>query len=163
MKHRKVAYLEDFDAHWNFTSFKDKVILDMGADFGMTPSWFFEKGARKVIAVEKANQNYEQLVQNFGDDPDVICIHKYVQTSEDLTNLLTKYPSDIVKMDIEGAEFELIHVSPELIQKVNIWLIEYHGYDVRDTLQTLFEKLGYNIEKYLERQNCGVFHIFKKE
>jgi FkbM family methyltransferase len=55
---------------------------------------------------------------------------------------------DIIKMDLEGYEYELVRsVKDQLTQGKN-WLIEVHGkghYDVRDLVK-LFEQAGFTVE-----------------
>jgi len=43
---------EDYNECWGCVSYKDKTVLDLGADYGSTVYYFLKNGAKKVIAVE---------------------------------------------------------------------------------------------------------------
>lgn len=45
-------YRENYDVQWGQTNYKDTIVLDFGADVGSTASFFLQKGAKKVVAIE---------------------------------------------------------------------------------------------------------------
>jgi precorrin-6B methylase 2 len=138
-------YLEDYDSHWGFTDFKNKVILDLGADYGSTAYYFLQKGAGMVIAVEGNDELFEKLKRNFKDNPKVIPIHMKISRGQQVEELIDKYRPDLVKVDIEGAEIYILNAD---VKKVKEWLIETHTDDVYDALHEFFLKNGFTVKTF---------------
>ncbi len=141
---------EDYDAHWGFASYKGKNILDVGADWGSTAYYFLEHGARKVIAVEGDKGLASQLIQNYGDDPNIVCIEKMVLSPSDFEYLISTYKPDIVKVDIEGHEKHLLGVPLDTIRPIEEWLVETHSDKLFQELNGLFTSLGYKTSVHYE-------------
>ena len=138
----KVRHDEDYEVHWNYTSFKDKVILDLGADCGSTANWFFGKEAKRVIAVECDENLYNQLVENYKGDMDVIPVKMKVDSSAKISELIYLYKPDLVKVDIEGYETKIMEMKQEFAIMPNEWLIEAHFPEYKDGLVAFFTKLN---------------------
>jgi hypothetical protein len=138
---------EDYDRHWNYISFKDKVVLDFGADYGSTAYFFHSKGAKKIVAVEGLPSYYARLLDNAGKWNYVIPVNRRIRTSDDIDSLIKQFKPDIVKMDIEGAEVNLLHCNS--LKDVKDWLIEAHTKNLRDLIVKRFSELGFNIVKDL--------------
>src|SRR3990170_8039302 len=68
---------ENYNVHWKYTSFKGKVILDLGADVGSTAKFFLKNGARRVIAVEGNDKNAYQLFHNYQNNNKVVCVRQW--------------------------------------------------------------------------------------
>ena len=158
-------YPESYEEHWAYTSFKGKTILDLGADWGSTAEWFLMKGARRVTAVEGNPNYYQQLRENFKEDPRVETVHRWIDSPEDLQELLVKYPTEIVKVDIEGAEVHIANTPPNLVGGPKEWLIEYHTPEIGEALRGLFERLGFRTSEHHPRIPgvLGVLHTVKEE
>ena len=65
-----------------------------------------------------------------------------------LTSILQEYRPSIVKMDIEGAETDVIKQAQDEVSGVEIWLIEFHpieGKGMEEIVQT-FEERGYRVQ-----------------
>jgi len=138
-------YFENYDKHWGFTDFKNKVILDLGTDYGSTAYYFLNKGALKVIAVEGNKYLAERLKLNFKDDPRVVPIYLEIKSGKEIEELIDTYHPDIVKVDIEGAEINILSVN---IRKVKEWLIETHTDEIYNALAEWFRMNGFNIKTY---------------
>ena len=118
---------EDYNQHWGYASFQDKVILDLGADWGSTVAFFLKRGAKRVIAVEGIKQRANDLFRNYANHPQVHCLHMMVKTPHHFQHLITKYKPDLVKCDIEGDEQQLLNVPRNYVTSVPEWLVETHG------------------------------------
>jgi predicted RNA methylase len=116
-------HTESYDEHWKYLSFKNKNILDIGADYGSTVSYFIKLGASKVVAIEGNPKLASDLKKNYEGNNNVVCIEKFIRKSEDVDRLLETYRPDVVKCDIEGWETCLLKAK---ISLVNEWLIEVH-------------------------------------
>ena len=140
---------EDWDWHYGFTSFKDKVIVDLGADWGSTAKYFLDKGAKKVIAVEPLH--YDKLVENIAGDERVIPIKKFMKTSYDYEELIKEYKPDIMKIDIDDRdEIHFLQCKSELVKSVPEYLIETHAWLDNEMISELVDfyltKLGYEVK-----------------
>lgn len=111
---------------WYGSDFKDKVILDVGAGAGETASFFFNRGAKMVIAVEQNPNALTYLRKNRTVNGWTLPI---IESAFKLEHL--SLPHDYMKMDIEGGEIELLkydgelchcslEVHPEVIGKKNV-------------------------------------------
>jgi len=139
---------EDYDKHWNFTRFKGKTVLDLGADYGSTAWYFKRKGAAYVIAAEGDHQRAELLRKNA--EKFKFCSYELmVKSAEDIERLLKRHHDiDVAKVDIEGAEILLSKCDPQLIKNIPFWMIETHAEDVNKILSKWFDDLGYNVSRY---------------
>lgn len=135
--------MEDYNIHWGFASFKYKIIIDFGADFGSTVEYFLIKGASKVIAVEGNPTLSSKLLIDFFNNPKVICIEQFINTPEHFREIISQYPADIIKVDIEGYEKHLLHIPINIFLSVNEYLIETHTSELLNGFLGLFHKLGY--------------------
>ncbi|MFZ0965711.1 MAG: hypothetical protein WAN82_03690 [Candidatus Bathyarchaeia archaeon] len=156
-------YGEDYNLHWNYTSFKDKVVLDLGADYGSTAQFFLQLNARKVIAVESNGEYFRKLRKNFGKNAQVVCIPKHISSPKHLESLIRLFEPDIVKVDIEGAEEHLHGVNKDAIESIKEWLIETHSHKLSESITGLLSKLNYNVQKVYEiNPSRGVIVLYAK-
>jgi len=138
-------YNENYEESWGCISYQDKTVMDLGADYGSTVYYFLKKGAEKVIAVEGDKILASKLTHNYGEDPRVSCVTKWIGNANDIEQLIKSYPCDIAKVDIEGAEIHLAKVTHEALLSVKKWLIETHTQEIYDTLTSLFLKLKFKV------------------
>jgi hypothetical protein len=147
---------EDYEKHWNYVDFKDKVVLDLGADHGSTVSFFFQKGAKKVIAVEGDLNEFKKLQYIFGNDKDVTCILLWIDTPGHFIDLFTKYNPDIVKIDIEGNEKFLLDIPQEVFRSIKEYLIEIHSGLLKDQFVFKLSDYSYSISVEYARPRTEV-------
>jgi hypothetical protein len=140
----EIKSVDPYDSEYK-GDFKDKIILDVGADFGTTAHYFLSKGAKKVICVESLKECYDGLVIN----SKILNIHPVllnILSSADWEKILSEYDFDIVKSDCEGGEAYLINVNDFLIKKAGEWIIEVHPWVDRENLKEKFIKNGFKLE-----------------
>lgn len=70
-----------------------------------------------------------------------------------LEKIVSKFEKvDVLKMDIEGAEFQIFeNINPEVLQKIGTLFMEYHQYGPSmqaEVLQTIFKKSGFTVKKF---------------
>jgi len=138
-------YGENYNLHYGFASFKDKSILDLGADHGSSVDFFFKHGAKYIVAVEGDHDLFLKLSYNFNTNPNVLCIENMIKSSHAFIDLLESYNPDLVKIDIEGDEKYLLDIPTDLISKINEWLIETHTVELFDKFTKLFTSLEYKL------------------
>ncbi len=163
--HKIIEDPEGYEAHWGYADFKDKIILDLGADYGSTTSWFFQKGAKKIVAVECDRERFNKLLQNYGNDNDVVCIREKILSGVQIDDLIRKYNPNIIKFDIEGDEIHILELSKDEIASVKEILIEYHGTGVLEKLSNFFTGMGFNVKNCWvnpwEGGTCGVIYVVR--
>jgi hypothetical protein len=139
---KEPSHGENYDEHWNHLSFKNKNVLDIGADYGSTASYFISLGASKVIAVEGNHKLALHLKKNFEGNNLVICLEQFIRKSEDIDSIMEMYRPDIVKCDIEGWETCLLKAKISLVKE---WLIEVHDPITLRLLLKKFRKENFEV------------------
>jgi len=100
--------------------YNDKIILDIGADFGLSPKFFIDHGAKKVIAYSPMRQKRQFM------DPKIEWNRKYWKGEE--------ISADFLKIDCEGCEYEkpinfYLNYYPEAIVAIHdLGNEEFHEY-----------------------------------
>jgi SAM-dependent methyltransferase len=98
---------------WYAGDFKGKTVLDIGAGAGETASFFFNRGAKKVIAFEVNHQAIDYLWRNANINNWNIAIFGRKFHYMDLDMPYCE-GFDYLKMDIEGGEITLLNYEGEL-------------------------------------------------
>ncbi len=81
-------------------NYKNKVVVDYGADIGSSAIYFLSKGAKQVIGIEKDKKAINASKK--------LSFNKYSFKTK-FYYTLKKYPKgDILKIDIEGAEADIL-------------------------------------------------------
>jgi len=136
----KPIYGENYDLHWQAVNVSGKTILDVGADVGSTATYFLNKGALLVYAVEGNIDYFNMLEQNVQSEPKIKPIFLFINNTQKWVELLNLKP-DVVKVDCEGCEKYLLDVPDSIFSVVREWMIEAHD----DTLfQNIMVKLRAN-------------------
>jgi len=143
-------YNEDYNHFYGFLDYKGQVILDIGGDYGSTAWFFLERGAKKVISVEKNKSYVDRLVANIKDTRIVVSVHMNLDTSIKGEDLLQEYKPDIVHMDCEGCERHFLSLPSSSFRIPKIYQIELHG---QELIKKFFEKFDIN--------NYEIIHLVK--
>lgn len=154
-------YYEDYNAHWNHFSFRGKVVLDLGADYGSTAYFFGKKGASKVIAVEGDRGLFLRLQKYARRYHFIVPIQLMISSKEDLMQLIASYAPDIIKVDIEGAESLLSTFPRNYLAMVDEWLIETHGPRIASELCKTFSALGFQVKKIRQTEIQDILVIYE--
>jgi len=126
-------------------NYRDKVVLDVGADYGTTALFFLKRGAARVVAVEGDEELFSQLQENVKDVPEVVAVKCWISSSEDFAYLIRTYCPDVLKVDCEGCEVHLLGVRDGTFCKVPLYLLETHTKALWERFRGKFQKLGYTI------------------
>ena len=139
---------EDFTKMW-LTYMEGKAIIDIGADNGDTASFFLKHGARFVYCIEGNPEHYANLLNNSKSFDYAISTHlKMINNPMDMAECLD-YPAEIVKIDIEGAEINLLPLSAEVILQHDVYMIEFHWHKLETEIKQKFRELGFSCEDKL--------------
>ena len=135
------VYVEDYEFQYGQVNYKNKVVLDVGADIGSTAFFFLEKGAELVVAVEGSAKCFRRLKVNAKVSPKVVPVQCFIDNPAQIEDLILRWKPDIVKMDIEGSEIHLFQAVDRVFGSVQEYLIEVHN---NDLLKMLKEKCAVN-------------------
>jgi hypothetical protein len=133
-------YKEDYEFQWGLTDYENTTVLDIGADIGSTAYFFAKNGAKQIIAVEGSKKLFNQLKLNVNLRK-VVPIFLYITTPADIEKLIKKWKPDIIKMDIEGAEINLLQIRDLIFQDIPKLMIEIHN---KDLLELFIQKCMIN-------------------
>lgn len=154
---------EDFENHWLFKDdlYRDKIVLDMGGDFGSTAECFLHYGAKKIISIDSDEKCHKELLNRLESNrlpkDKVISIHKAIVTSQDFIQVINDYPCDIAKIDIEAYEQSLVGVPNNILRMINEYIIEAHRTDTKFILLDLFIASGFDFK--IEKEIIKGIHV----
>jgi len=154
---------EDFNKHWGFADYKNKLVLDIGGANGDTAGYFLEKGARIVIAIDCNPELIQQCKGNSKEfNLPIVCICMRIDSSEKWVQILQMFQPELVKVDCEGCEIYLKDVPSEIISLVPEFLIETHSDEIQNILTSKFRENGYEILRLFELAPHIRINYFRK-
>ena len=143
--------------------YRNKTVLDVGADWGCTAKFFLSEGARSVIAVEKNKRFAIQLFLYSLYERRVKAIRMNVSRKENFISLFRRYRPDIVKLDCEGGERYLLDADDATFNCIPEYVMEVHGKNLRNRFIRRFRHNGYSIIKdYWLRENLWIIQAERK-
>ena len=148
MFNTKVVHSENPLEHWSdLKEIQNKVVLDLGCGWlfqphESTPEYIINRGASKVIGVDVACGEIEQLKEKY---PEHVFICKAITSVESLLELLLEYRPEVIKMDIEGHEAHIQYITPEQFSCVEEVAIEYHNPECKRILTEKLEEFDFEI------------------
>jgi hypothetical protein len=168
LQHRKYAKLEaelkplckwvDFyDYIWSYGSitWKDKTVLDVGADIGSSALFFLMNGAHYVYMLE-TEKEYKDIYGSLKQRHPLLKESAMLDSIQDTPKIV-----DVLKMDCEGCELQLL--TDELLDTVNEFVVGLHKPELDDyqfeQKRRLLEKHG---GKYFGNVNNGEFVWIRK-
>jgi SAM-dependent methyltransferase len=138
------------EEHWPNVNVLNKNVLDLGCGVWLyenqpqhnnTPKYFLKQGAENVIGVDKSFcfvDFYKKLkIPNFQ------LYNKKISSFEDIRFFIKKHNINIIKSDIEGSEIVFLESKLEDYSDIYEVYIEYHSYDIRDSLLDHFKNLNF--------------------
>lgn len=122
--------------------YRGAVVLDIGADYGCTPEWFLERGAERVVALEK-RPDWRRRLESWAEGRPVEVADPL--SADNAERLLIEIRPDVVKVDCEGCERHLLDVSADALRIPRAWVMETHHADDFRRFKVLFASLGYDV------------------
>lgn len=132
--------------------------IDIGAAFGQYTLFFLLKtSAQKVVAVDPSLQLAEQfdtnlMLNNLKNSPKLKVLRKYVShknTEYEVTldTILAELSEPcLIKMDVDGAEVNILNASHEILKHSNIrWLIETHSESLENECIQILAAANYHV------------------
>ena len=79
-----------------------------------------------------------------------------------LSDLLSKENSiELIKVDVEGMEWEVIEGAEAIMHKIKAWIIELHDIEKRKEMNIFMQKLGYTTKWIYSKHRSGLnLHIY---
>ena len=113
--------------HWSGIDCADKMVLDIGADYGATADFFLRQGARLVVAVESNAELAKQLAILATERSGLIALHQHVTSADDFRVLFDTWDPEVVKVDCEGCECALLELEDSWFSRPALYAVETHG------------------------------------
>jgi hypothetical protein len=135
--------------HWHLLKVDNEIVLDLGCGFHLiesgwetTPEYFINKKAKKVIGVDPAHSDIEQLKSIYVD-------HEFytdlIDSSEKLNYYINNNNITSLKMDIEGSEVVFIN-SNDTYPTLKHVAIETHSKEILNNMIKKLLELGFEID-----------------
>lgn len=134
--------------HWgDIEKIKGRVVLDLGCgwlsqSFESTPQYFINRGAKTLIGVDASCEEIEKLKITF---PEHIFICKTILNVKDLAILIEEYKPQLIKMDIEGQEYNIKDITAKEFESVDEIAVEYHNPTCKEVLEIKLTEMGFQI------------------
>ena len=152
-----------------FTPHKNQTVIDVGANYGDSAIWWSKKFGAKVIAFEPLDDVFKILEENITlNKADVKAYNMALGNGSDIsgnsegtmlirggnvkfrTEKLDSYALeqvDILKIDVEGFEFEVIQGAEKTIRRLKPHIIlETHSKELRRKCNEFLNELGYKLK-----------------
>lgn len=144
----KPVYGENYDSQWGKIDYTNKVVLDIGSNYGSTADFFLRNGAKQVICVDSSKKHIDKLHKHIEDFNwyDIVKAH-YLRVDKNghFSGLIYKYEPDVVKSDCEGCEVHLFNIPNEEFCKVPEYIIEVHSDSIFESMKKKCKECNYEI------------------
>jgi FkbM family methyltransferase len=167
-------------------------ILDLGANVGLSSLYFLEQcPVKEIVCLEPDTSNFNRLQQNLRSKQVKIQLHnaavglettlayslssgndpvqkKMIKSEQGEAMQFISFESllqqhfDIIKIDIEGAEWELMDRLNQTrqITKASYWMMELHDVEEHQNILNRLMKLCEE-EQYKHEKQKGIWHFYK--
>ncbi len=142
---------------------KGDIVLDAGSNVGIFTQYALDMGASQVLAYECDESLFECYNENITDNRANYTMGFVSYNNYDLDRILDQHQIkkiDFAKIDIEGAEWELLEkIEVEDMKKVDKWAIEFHTHHFNPNVDCE-QKANYlwSFLKILEKFNVNGFN-----
>ena len=144
---------EDPDAMYGMLNYEDKVVLDIGAEYGSTASYFLYRGAAHVIAVEPDNVLFPKLLDYATETGKITPVQLFISSVKELEDIYQQFDFEIVKSDCEGCEIYLSELSDLLFCKPQAYIMETHNDEIWNVIRAKLLSNDYEVSVISEALN----------
>jgi len=165
---------ENSEHHWLYFNAEGKILLDLGCGrhdtnnlYQSSVIYLGERGAVKVIAIDGRENEIEYFNTINPDKEKYTFIHKFINTPEDIRELLREYKPTAIKCDIEEYETNFYDITKEEMKDVVEFGLEYHNLDILEKMTEKIKEWGFEIHTeakfgFVEAPQMGVLFCSKK-
>jgi hypothetical protein len=143
---------ENSEHHWPYLNTEGKVLLDLGCGRhetnGLSQSsavYLGEKGATKVIAIDGRDSEIQYFNDNNPNPDKYTFISMFINTPNDIRNLIKEYNPTAIKCDIEEYETNFYDITKEEMANVVEFGLEYHTLDILNQMTQKIKEWGFEI------------------
>lgn len=81
---------------------------------------------------------------------------KSISFAKFITSQYKEYKTIVIKMDIEGAEYEVLNdlIEKKILNQIDIMYVEFHSSYMKENLKKIYEKKEKIIKKVFSKTNC---------
>lgn len=152
---------ENPNEHWQFVSVTNRIVLDLGCgrwehvehrnpNCSTTPEFFKQRGATHVVAIDCDPREINWFNSKFSKEENYEFILGCINSANDFSDLILRYNPNCVKIDIEGAESNIIHMSNYIFSKVDEYYIETHNQQLYESCTSKLTLCGYQITNIID-------------
>lgn len=165
---------ENSNHHWPYLDTNGKILLDLGCGrhdtidlLQSSAVYLGEKGAIKVIAIDGRESEIKYFEESNLNKEKYTFIHKFINTSNDIRELIEEYKPTVIKCDIEGYETAFYNITKEEMQDIIEFGLEYHSLDILEKMTDKIKEWGFNIHTkaefgFVNAPQMGVLFCSKK-
>jgi hypothetical protein len=143
---------ENSEHHWPYSNTKNRILLDLGCGrhdthnlYQSSAVYLGELGATKVIAIDGRESEIEYFNLANIDTKKYTFLHQFINTANDIRNLLNAYQPTAIKCDIEGFETVFYEITKEEMNDVLDFSLEYHSLEIREKMIQKITEWGFDI------------------
>lgn len=134
----------ELDSMYGEFNYENKIVLDVGADYGSTAYYFLSRGARFVLCSEMDKDRQEALLAIAKCNLRIVpmpCIYR----PKILNDIISVFKPDVVKMDCEGCEKNILDARFYDVKK---WVLETHGHDIHNRIKEAFKEKKFTTKEF---------------
>ena len=172
MRHHKILS-ENSEHHWPYLNVENHILLDLGCGrhdthdpYQSSAIYLGEKGATKVIAIDSRIGEIEYFNSINTNMEKYTFFQKFINSPEDIRELLKQYNPTVIKCDIEEYEVNFYDISKEEMANVVEFGLEYHSLDILEKITEKIKEWGFEIHTeakfgFVEAPQMGVLFCKK--
>jgi len=169
---KEVFVDKDYSLLNDFLPKSGNSVIDLGAgigDYALLASLRVDKKG-KVISVESDKSTFEILVKNVKGNNlrNVIIVNMFVSSRKEnsIDNIVRRFKLgrvDLLKMDIEGSEYEALKGAKFTLMKFKPKIIaEIHSFELREKIINFLEKFNYTLAFEKIKKDYGFYLSYFK-
>jgi hypothetical protein len=143
---------ENSEHHWPHLNVEGKILLDLGCGrhdtsdlYQSSAIYLGEKGAAKVIAIDGRESEIQYFNENNPNPDKYTFISMFINTPDDIRNLIREYNPTAIKCDIEEYETNFYDLTKKELENVVEFGIEYHNLDILEKFTQKLIEWGFDI------------------
>jgi len=166
---------ENSEHHWPYLNAEGHVLLDLGCGrhdtselYQSSVIYLGEKGATKVIGVDARDGEINYFNAVNPNPEKYTFLHKYINSPEDIRELIRTYHPTVIKCDIEEYEVNFYDITKEEMSDVVEFGLEYHTLDILEKMTEKIKEWGFDIHTeakfgFIEAPQMGVLFCSKNK